>query len=86
VFAAPPVLLPLLPQAATNSAALLAMAVAATALVTERKKTTSFLGGTPIGMGLLRRPIGVTRGIKSSSDANTRGRRMNGSVNIDVTT
>ena len=46
-----------------NSAALLAMAVAATALVTERKKTTSFLGGTPMGMGLLRRPIGVTRGI-----------------------
>ena len=44
----------LLPQAATNSAALLATATLATTLETERKKTTSSVSGTPPGTGLLR--------------------------------
>jgi hypothetical protein len=54
-----------LPQAAMSSAALLAIAVAATTLVTERKKTTSFVGGTSVGTGLLREPIGLSRGVSN---------------------
>jgi hypothetical protein len=59
----------LLPQAATTSAALAAMAVAAAAFVTECKKTTSLMGGTcpiagpcrahdrsPLGQNLLWKP------------------------------
>ncbi len=38
-----------------------------------------------MGMGLLCRPIGVTRGVNPSSLANTRGQWMNDRVNIDVT-
>jgi hypothetical protein len=53
--------LPELPQAATNSAALLAMATVATALETERKKTTSSVSGQPLSTGLLRAPVGLSR-------------------------
>jgi hypothetical protein len=48
---------PELPQAATNSAALLAMATVATALETERKKTTSSVSGQPLSTGRLRAPV-----------------------------
>ena len=51
----------LLPQAATSSAALLAMARVAIALETERKKTTSSVGGQPLCTGPCRGTVGLAR-------------------------
>jgi hypothetical protein len=49
---------PLLPQAARTSAAVAAMAAAAADFVTERKKTTSLMGGTIRITGCYRAPHG----------------------------
>jgi hypothetical protein len=75
-----------LPHAATSSAALEARAVAATAFVTERKETTSLMGGTPRGRQVSCRALGSSRGgCQLSSSANIRLPRVNTCVNIDVT-
>ncbi len=63
----------------------MAMATEATALETERKKTTLSASGGRV-LTALYEPTGQSRmGVKSSSVANTRARSMNDSVNVRAT-